>query len=195
MTFRQKLLQLIYPIFKLLSNNKNLAGKIIVNNNGIVPSVSFYSLSSILNNGEDFSFEKLKGKNVLIVNTASDCGYTAQYDELEKLYQQLKDKLIILAFPANDFKNQEQSNDEAIAAFCKLNYGITFQLIQKTKVVGNNSNEVFKWLSNEQLNGWCNQQPIWNFSKYLINEKGVLTHFFGPAISPLTSTILKSIQL
>ncbi|MBS4043640.1 MAG: glutathione peroxidase [Chitinophagaceae bacterium] len=195
MTFRQKLLQLIYPIFKLLSNNKNLAGKIIVNNNGIVPSVSFYSLSSILNNGEDFSFEKLKGKNVLIVNTASDCGYTAQYDELEKLYQQLKDKLIILAFPANDFKNQEQSNDEAIAAFCKLNYGITFPLIQKTKVVGNNSNEVFKWLSNEQLNGWCNQQPIWNFSKYLINEKGVLTHFFGPAISPLTSTILKSIQL
>ncbi len=194
MTVHQKLLQLVYPIFKFLSNNKNLAGKIKENKNGILPSISFYSLSSTLNNGQPFSFENLKGKKVLIVNTASDCGYTAQYDELEKSYQQKKEKLIILAFPANDFKNQEQGNDEAIAAFCKLNYGINFPLMQKTKVVGNNQNEVFKWLSNEQLNGWCNQQPVWNFSKYLINENGLLTHYFGPAISPLSSTILKEIQ-
>lgn len=194
MTLRQQFLQLAYPIFKFLSNNKNLAGKIKENKNGILPSVSFYSLSSTLNNGEKFSFENLKGKKVLIVNTASNCGYTAQYEELEKLYQQENDRLIILAFPANDFKNQEQGNDEAIAQFCKLSYGITFRLMQKTKVVGNNCNEVFKWLSNEQLNGWCNQQPVWNFSKYLINENGTLTHFFGPTISPLSSTILKEIQ-
>lgn len=194
MTLRQQFLQLAYPIFKFLSNNKNLAGKIKENKNGILPSVSFYSLSSTLNNGEKFSFENLKGKKVLIVNTASNCGYTAQFEELEKLYQQENDRLIILAFPANDFKNQEQGNDEAIAQFCKLNYGITFPLMQKIKVVGNNCNEVFKWLSNEQLNGWCNQQPVWNFSKYLINENGTLTHFFGPTISPLSSTILKEIQ-
>ena len=194
MTIRQKLLQLVYPIFKFFSNNKNLAGKIKVNKNGIVPSFSFYSLSSTLNNGQTFSFKNLKGKNVLIVNTASDCGYTAQYEELEKLYQQEKDKLIILAFPANDFKEQEQANDDAIAQFCKINYGISFLLMKKTKVVGSSQNEVFKWLSNEQLNGWCNQQPIWNFCKYLINEEGMLTHFFGPAISPLSSTIVNEIQ-
>ncbi len=194
MTIRQKLLQLVYPIFKFFSNNKNLAGKIKENKNGIVPSVSFYSLSSTLNNGQTFSFENLKRKKVLIVNTASNCGYTAQYEELEKLYQQEKDRLIILAFPANDFNEQEQANDDAIAQFCKLNYGITFPLMKKTKVVGNYSNEVFKWLSNEQLNGWCNQQPVWNFSKYLINENGMLTNFFGPAISPLSSTILIEIQ-
>ncbi len=194
MTLRQKFLQLVYPILKFFANNKNLAGKIKENKIGKAPSISFYSLNSILNNGENFSFENLKRKKVLIVNTASNCGYTAQYEELEKLYQQEKEKLIILAFPANDFKNQEQANDEAIAQFCKLNYGITFLLMQKTKVVDNNCNVVFKWLSNEQLNGWCNQQPVWNFTKYLINEEGMLTHFFGPAISPLSSTILKEIQ-
>ncbi len=194
MTLRQKLLQLVYPIFKLISNKENSTAKISENKNGKAPNISFYSLSSTLNNSENFSFEKLKGKNVLIVNTASDCGYTAQYEELEKLYQQEKEKLIVIAFPANDFKNQEQGNDEAIAQFCKLNYGITFPLMKKTKVVGNNCNEVFKWLSTEQLNGWCNQQPVWNFSKYLINEEGKLTHYFGPAISPLSNTIIKEIQ-
>jgi glutathione peroxidase len=194
MTIRQKLLQIVYPLFKFISKNKNFGGKILLNEKNVHSKVFFYSLQSTLNNGTLFSFEKLKGKKVLIVNTASDCGYTAQYDELEKLYQQEKEKLIILAFPANDFKEQEKANDDAIAEFCKLNYGLTFPLMKKTKVVGNNCNEVFKWLSNEQFNGWCNQQPVWNFSKYLIDENGMLTHFFGPAIAPLSSTIMKEIQ-
>ncbi len=194
MTLRQKFLQLVYPIFKLLSTNKNLAGKIEENKKGIAPSVSFYSLASNLNNGASFSFKNLKGCKVLIVNTASDCGYTAQYEELETLYQQYQNTVKIIAFPSNDFKEQEKATDDAIALFCKINYGISFTLMKKTKVVGNNPNEVFEWLSNEQLNGWCNQQPIWNFSKYLINKNGMLTHYFGPAISPLSSTILKEIQ-
>lgn len=194
MTIRQKFLQLVYPIFKFFSNNKILAGKIKENKNGIAPSISFYSLSSNLNNGQTFSFENLKGKNVLIVNTASNCGYTAQYEELETLHQQYQNTLKIIAFPANDFKEQEKATDEAIAQFCKINYGISFTLMKKTKVVGNNPNEVFEWLSNEQLNGWCNQQPVWNFCKYLINEEGKLTHFFGPAVAPLSSSIINEIQ-
>ena len=194
MTIRQKLLQLVYPIFKFFSNNKILAGKIKENKNGIAPSISFYSLSSNLNNGASFSFENLKGCKVLIVNTASNCGYTAQYEELETLHQQYQNTLKIIAFPANDFKEQEKATDEAIAQFCKINYGISFTLMKKTKVVGNNPNEVFEWLSNEQLNGWCNQQPVWNFCKYLINEEGKLTHFFGPAVAPLSSSIINEIQ-
>lgn len=194
MTLRQKILKLVYPIFRKFSSARNKANCIKTNQKNIIPKVSFYSLQSILNNGETFSYENLKGYKVLIVNTASDCGYTAQYEELEKLYQQYQNKLKIIAFPANDFKEQEQANDEAIAQFCKINYGISFLLMKKTKVVGNNSNEVFKWLSNEQFNGWCNQQPVWNFCKYLINEDGMLTHFFGPAIAPLSSTIVNEIQ-
>ncbi len=194
MTLRQQLLQIVYPLFRKFSSLSSNVNKIITNEKNIIPKNSFYNLQSTLSNGDSFSFENLKGYKILIVNTASNCGYTAQYEELEKLYQQYQNKFKIIAFPANDFKEQEQANDDAIAQFCKLNYGITFPLMQKTKVVGSSQNEVFKWLSNEQLNGWCNQQPIWNFCKYLINEEGKLTHFFGPAVAPLSSSIINEIQ-
>ena len=194
MTIRQQLLKLVYPIFRIFSSYSSKTNKIKTNHKNTNPKVSFYSLQSSLNNGTLFSFENLKGYKVLVVNTASDCGYTAQYEELETLFQQYQNKLKIIAFPANDFKKQEKKDNDSIAQFCKLNYGISFPLMQKTKVVGSNSNEVFKWLSNEQLNGWCNQQPVWNFSKYLIDENGVLTHFFGPAISPLSTLVIKAIQ-
>ena len=157
------------------------------------PISSFYSLSATLNDGQIFSFDSLKGFKVLIVTTASNCGYTAQYAELETLYQQHKDKLKIIAFPANDFKNQEKGNDEDIATFCKKNYGVSFMLMQKTNVIGATQNDVFKWLTNNGMNGWCNQQPHWNFSKYLIDENGVLINYFAPKISPLSKNIMRPI--
>jgi glutathione peroxidase len=161
----------------------------------VIPSVPFHSLSVTLNNGNELRFENLKDRKVLIVNTASNCGYTNQYEELQKLYENRKDKLIILAFPSNDFKEQEKGNDREIAEFCQINYGVTFPLAKKSVVVKSaDQNKVFQWLTHKELNGWNEHQPPWNFSKYLINEIGVLTHYFDPAVSPLSPEVLKAID-
>ena len=195
MTWRQSILKATYPLImlkgKLMGNDKEMK----VNINHVIPKKSFYSLIAIKNNGDTLSFTTLKGKKVIIVNTASDCGYTGQYDELEKLYQQFGKQIVILGFPANDFKEQEKKSDKEIAEFCKINFGVSFQLMKKTSVIkGESQNEVFKWLSDAQENGWCNRQPTWNFSKYVINEDGVLTHFFTQNVSPLSKEVIASLQ-
>ncbi|GAC1437897.1 MAG: glutathione peroxidase [Sediminibacterium sp.] len=161
----------------------------------IKPVVSFYGLKVIANNGSPIDFGRFKGKKVLLVNTASDCGFTRQYEELEQLHNRYKDKLVVLGFPANDFKQQEKKDDAAIAEFCKVNFGVTFQLMQKSQVVnGPMQNSIFAWLSHAEQNGWCNRQPAWNFCKYVVNEEGVLTHFFPQTISPLDKEVLAAIQ-
>lgn len=195
MTWRQSFLKTIYPLImlkaKLFPNNSS----ILQNKNVTIAPQSFYSLQATANDGSTLNFETFRNKKVLIVNTASNCGYTNQYDELEKLYQQQKNNLIILAFPANDFKQQESANDEAIASFCKVNYGVTFPIIKKATVIKNNEQHpVFSWLTNSNKNGWCNQQPTWNFNKYLINEQGILTHVFDQNISPLDKNILEALK-
>ena len=139
--------------------------------------------------------QHLKGKKVMLVNTASDCGYTDQYDDLQKLYEEYKDKLVVIGFPANDFKEQEKGTDEEIAQFCKLNFGVTFPLMKKSSVIkGPQQNEVFKWLTDSAKNGWNNKPPSWNFSKYIVNEEGVLTNYFGSSISPMSKDVLKAIN-
>ena len=131
----------------------------------------------------------------MFVNTASDCGYTGQYMELQKLYQQHKAKLVVIGFPANDFKQQERHSDKEIKEFCTFNYGVSFPLAAKSVVSGSaNQNEVYQWLTDKHKNGWNNQQPSWNFAKYIVNENGVLTGYFDPAISPLSDEVLKYIQ-
>ena len=194
MTLRQKILKWVYPVFV---NFKNSAGKnkILYAAENIVPKISFYNLSATLNNGQELPFENLKNKMVLIVNTASNCGYTNQYQELQKLYDQYKEKLIVLAFPSNDFKEQEKGNDEEIAAFCQVNFGVSFPLAKKTVVVkAPDQNKVYEWLTRKELNGWNDQQPTWNFSKYLIDEKGQLSHYFDPAVSPLSEDVVQAIK-
>lgn len=195
MTLRQKLLKAVYPIFTWYSKLSGKSNKEIVNVSNKQPNTSFYSLSFQLNNGEVFNFESLKGKKVLLVNTASNCGYTNQYDALQELYENNKEHLIVLGFPANDFKEQEKGTDEEIAEFCKINFGVSFPLMKKSVVRKYpEQNIVFKWLSNKTENGWCNKQPSWNFAKYIVNENGTLTHYFDPAISPLSTEILKAIK-
>lgn len=195
MTWRQSILKSIYPLVMLKTKLFSEKKEVQINTKAIVPIQSFYDLNTIANNGTSFEFSIYRGKKILIVNTASDCGYTGQYDDLEKLNQQYKDKLVIIAFPANDFKGQEKKDDQAIAEFCKVNYGITFPLMQKSHVVkGAEQNEMFQWLSDAGKNGWCNQQPVWNFCKYLINENGVLTHFFAQTVSPLGEEVGKAIK-
>lgn len=134
MTVRQKLLKAAYPVMmwftKLSGTNTTSLG-----NGTAEPLVPLYTIPATLTNGSQLDLNQYKGKKILLVNTASDCGYTSQFDELEKLYRQHKASLVILAFPANDFKEQEKGADENIAAFCKINFGITFPLMKKSQVV------------------------------------------------------------
>jgi len=185
MTYRQKVLKAVYPALMWLSRVTGRRSKVMDNEPAAAPSKSLYDLQVVLNNGDTLKLAALKGKKILLVNTASDCGYTNQYSDLQKLFETNRDKLVVIGFPANDFKEQEKGNDEEIAAFCKRNYGVSFPLATKSSVVkGNHQNAVFKWLSDKNLNGWNDQQPTWNFSKYLVNEQGILTNYFDPAVSP-----------
>jgi glutathione peroxidase len=191
MTFRQKILKTFYPfLMKIGSSNKT-----IISNTHTEPPVSFYTLEATSILGDSFHFEQLKGKKVLIVNTASDCGYTPQYEELQQLYEKHKDQLEILAFPSNDYKQQEKGKNEDIAVFCKKNYGVSFPLMGKT-VTKKTTNQysVYQWLTDPAKNGWNKKAPKWNFSKYLINEKGQLTHYFGPSVSTKDEEFLRALN-
>ena len=194
MTARQMFLKAVYPIWMWFAgkkgmNNKNLA------NEKIMPAISFYSLKDTAIDGTAFDFEKLKGKKVMLVNTASDCGYTGQYDDLQKLSEQYQNKLVVIGFPANDFKEQEKGTDEEIASFCKKNFGVSFPLMKKSSVVkGANQNKIFEWLTDSNKNGWNIQQPSWNFCKFIVDEQGRLTNFFGSTIEPLGKEITTALN-
>jgi len=195
MTAKQKILKAVYPIIMGVSNLFGNNNQAVANEKDLKPLKSFYDLEALANDGSLMRFSEFAGKKILLVNTASECGYTDQYAELEKLYQQYKGKLIILGFPANDFKNQEKGDDAAIAAFCKLNYDISFPLIRKSQVIkGGEQNKVYQWLTAATQNGWNNRQPDWNFSKYLVNEEGVLTNYFSQNISPLDDIVINAIN-
>jgi len=194
MTVRQTVLKAVYPLWMSLNRLLGKRSKVLVNKKNIQPFQSFYSLSVQLNNGSLLSFDSLRGRKLLLVNTASDCGYTNQYSDLQKLYEKY-DKLTVIAFPANDFQQQEKGSDEEIGNFCKINFGVTFPVALKSSAVkGNGQQKVFQWLTDKTKNGWNNKPPSWNFSKYLINEEGILTNYFDPAISPLSEEVLKAIE-
>jgi glutathione peroxidase len=146
--------------------------------------MNFYYLSASANAGGEINFEKYRGKKLLLVNLASRCGFTPQYAELEQLHQQNND-LVILGFPSNNFGSQEPGSDEEIAAFCQLNYGVTFQLFKKGDVKGPHRQPVYQWLTDPSKNGWNRKEPQWNFYKYLISETGDLLQVFSSAVSPL----------
>ncbi len=195
MTVRQKILKLIYPLIILSNKLKGNSTNIFQNENNIQPNTSVYNIPFELNNGNIENLSAYKGKKILIVNTASDCGYTHQYEALQKLYEQNAGKLVIIGFPSNDFKEQEKGNDDEIAEFCKANYSITFPLAKKTVVIKNSyQHKIFEWLSHKKENGWLDKTPSWNFCKYLINEEGMLTHYFKPAVEPSGSEITIAIQ-
>lgn len=191
MTTRQKFLKAVYPIFMWMKGKKST----VLENTHHAPYVAFHSLKATLNNGSVYDFSQLKGKKVLLVNTASDCGYTNQFDDLQQLYEKFENKLVILGFPANDFKEQERGTDDEIAQFCKVNFGVTFPLMKKSTVKKDPvQNEIFKWLTDSTKNGWNKKAPSWNFSKYLVNEEGILTYYFDPSVSPMSEQIIKEIE-
>ena len=146
-----------------------------------------FKINSI--NGEELDFSTLKGKKVLIVNVATKCGYTYQYEGMQKLNDLYGDKIVVLGFPANDFLFQEPGSNESIAEFCETVFGVTFQMFKKITTKGSNQSPVYNWLSNSNLNGWNNQKPTWNFCKYLIDENGELIAFFDSKVKPLSEEI------
>lgn len=136
---------------------------------------SFYNFNVTDIDGNEFSFEQLKGKKVMIVNVASKCGYTPQYEGLENLFKQYKDNgFVIIGFPANNFGKQEPGSDEEIKTFCTLTYGVTFPMMSKISVAGEDIDPVYKWLTTKNLNGVSDSEVKWNFQKYLINREGKL---------------------
>lgn len=141
--------------------------------------------------GASIDFAKFKGKKILIVNTASRCGYTPQYEALESLYKAYKGKLVIVGFPANNFGAQEPGTNEEIVAFCKKNYGVSFPMAAKISVKGADQAPIYKWLTQKALNGFQDSEVKWNFQKYLIDEKGHLIAVFMSDVTP-DSAVLKA---
>jgi len=188
MTYKQRVLKSFYPMVMWLGKKEKKETKVAIS------PIDFYSNTIVLNNGSTLDLSIYKGKKILIVNTASNCGFTRQYESLEKLYNKYKDSLVLIAFPSNDFGQQEKGSDETIAKFCKLNYGITFPIAKKGVVVKNDQQQtLYKWLTHKEMNGWNEKEPTWNFCKYIINEKGELTHFFNSAVEPLGEEIEKAL--
>ncbi|MER3463598.1 MAG: glutathione peroxidase [Chitinophagaceae bacterium] len=196
MTVRQRLLKLLYPLVMLASRMSNKKSMVMKNEKAVQPIVPIYDVAITMNNGQTKTLAEYKGKKLLLVNTASNCGYTDQYKELQQLYDQYKDQVEVIAFPSNDFKEQEKGSDEEIAQFCQVNYGVTFPLAKKSTVIKTGyQNKLFHWLSHKEENGWNEQEPTWNFSKYLISEDGALMRYFDPAISPLSNEVIEAIKL
>lgn len=139
-------------------------------------------------------FAKFKGKKILIVNTASACGYTKQYAALEKMYEDYKDKLVIVGFPCNQFGNQESGTANEIMEFCKKNYGVSFPLTEKIEVKGENITPIYKWLCNKSENGVLDATITWNFNKFMLDEKGKLLAYFPSKVTPDSEEILKYLK-
>lgn len=186
MNLKQLLIKKLYPLITGASKMFGAKNKVIKNAGEVNPSSSIFDLNIKSNNGKEIPLKDYRGKYILIANTASNCGFTGQYDELQKLYQDHQDKLVVIGFPANDFQEQEKGSDEEISEFCRINYGVTFPLASKSVVVKNDQQHpVFKWLSDKSKNGWNDQAPEWNFSKYLVAPDGKLLGYYGTAVSPL----------
>jgi glutathione peroxidase len=143
------------------------------------------------NTGEPLDLKDKLGTVLLVVNTASKCGFTPQYKQLEELYERYKDKgFIIIGFPSNDFGQQEPGNEQEIAAFCEKNYGVTFPMMSKIKTKGDGQSPVYAWLTQKKQNGVLDSEVKWNFQKYLIDEQGRLVTMLPSAEVPLSPTVL-----
>ena len=144
--------------------------------------------------GGEIDFSKFKGKKILIVNTASKCGYTKQYDDLQKLQESYKNKLVVVGFPANNFGGQEPGSNEEIKEFCKKNYGVTFPMAEKVSVKGSDTHPLFQWLTQKSKNGVMDADIRWNFTKFLLDENGKLLAVFPSSVKPDGEEITKYLK-
>lgn len=151
--------------------------------------MSFHQFEMKAINGDEIRFDQFKGKHVLVVNVASRCGYTPQYEDLQMLHEQFGDKIAVLGFPANDFGGQEPGTNSEIADFCEANYGLSFQMFEKIAVTGSKRHELYSWLESE-----TGKAPTWNFCKYLISPTGEVLGFFPSSTNPLEEVITSNLK-
>jgi glutathione peroxidase len=157
---------------------------------GFSQTSGFYDFKVKTLNGGDFDFSSLKGKKVMVVNTASKCGFTPQYKDLEEIYEEYKDNLVIIGFPANNFLNQEPGSASEIQEFCTANYGVTFPMMAKISVKGKDMAPVYKWLTSKDKNGVMDSEVKWNFQKYLIDENGKLIEVIYSKEKPSSERVI-----
>ena len=158
------------------------------------PSESIYDIKINALNGDEIDLSNYKDNYILFVNVASNCGFTGQYEDLQKLYDTYQDKLMIIGVPCNQFGGQEPGNASQIQTFCQKNFGVTFIITEKIDVKGDNQHPLYQWLTSEKLNGKENSTVKWNFQKYLINEKGQFVEFFYSLKKPMSSKLTNLIK-
>ena len=171
-----------------------LTSYLITNNPEKMKSTnSIYDISIKSLSGEKIDLATFKGKKILFVNTASECGFTKQYADLQKLHETYKEKLVIIGVPCNQFGGQEPGNASQIQSFCQVNYGVTFLMTEKVDVKGDNQHPLYKWLTQKELNGVKSSSVKWNFQKYLIDENGNFLDYYYSITGPLSSKITKQL--
>jgi glutathione peroxidase len=174
------------------SSSSKTTEKIVESGNDPVEAGSIHQFTVKDIDGKDFRFSDLKGKKVMVVNTASKCGLTPQYEQLQWLYDNYKDSnFVIVGFPANNFMGQEPGSDEEIESFCQKNYGVSFPMMSKISVKGEDMHPVYKFLTQKSLNGLEDNEVKWNFQKYLIDEQGKLVKVISPRTLPNDPSILE----
>lgn len=182
-----------FRLIKMLFSDKKMVS-VKPANVMIIGSFYDFSLKS-LDGKETINFAKYKGKKIVLLNTASACGYTPQYADWQKFHELHGDKVVVLGVPANNFGGQEPGSNNEIATFCQKNYGVSFQMLEKVSVVGSDQHPLYKYLSKKDLNGWNDKEPTWNFCKYVINEKGEVSHFFASGVKPTSPEFMKAVGI
>ena len=158
------------------------------------PSESIYEIKINALNGEKINLADFKGKYILFVNVASECGFTGQYEDLQKLYETYKDRLMVIGVPCNQFGGQEPGTPTEIQTFCKVNYGVTFLMTEKVDVKGANQHPLYQWLTQQSKNGSSSSSVKWNFQKYLVGKDGKLLDYYYSATKPLSTKITKYLE-
>ncbi|GAB3830159.1 glutathione peroxidase [Pontibacter rugosus] len=175
-------------------NNANLKPEAMATettSNPNAQSSDFYGFNMKTLDGKQVDFSQYKGKKVLLVNTASECGYTKQYEDLQKLHETYGNDVVVLGFPANNFGGQEPGSNEEIASFCQKNYGVSFTMFEKISVVGDDKSPLYAWLAQKAPN---QEEPNWNFCKYLVDEQGHVTAFYPSKVKPMDEELLSALK-
>lgn len=185
------LLLLSLSFFTSCKNQAQETPVTLISNKEVMTKETIYSFKVKDLNGKEFDFASLKGKKIMIVNTASKCGLTPQYKDLEAIFEKYKEKnFVIVGFPANNFASQEPGTNKEIGEFCQRNYGVTFPMMEKVSVKDADMCEVYKFLTQKSKNGLQDSEVEWNFQKYLINEKGELEKVISPQVLPTDASIV-----